>query len=116
MKMLPSIIIFVFLCTISGCAASLKTTQRGNVNAPMEKAVQDTKDALNTYGFDIQDTEVSSEKSRVTGKRASDQEAWVAIEPGAVSSSKVEVRVNRVGDDEVGADTIFDDIKARSQK
>ncbi|OGX05505.1 MAG: hypothetical protein A2Z88_10395 [Omnitrophica WOR_2 bacterium GWA2_47_8] len=105
----------VFLSTIYGCA-SIKTTQRGTVNAPMDEAVQDTKDALNTYGFDIQNTNVESDTSRITGKNVSNQEAWVEIKNNAGSGSAIEVKVNREGDKEVGADVIFKDIKGRSSK
>ncbi|OGX24370.1 MAG: hypothetical protein A2787_02970 [Omnitrophica WOR_2 bacterium RIFCSPHIGHO2_01_FULL_48_9] len=82
----------------------------------MTQAVQDTKDALNTYGFDIQNIETASDKSRVTGKRVDQQEAWVEIKPNTNSSSAIEVKVNQEGSDEVGADVILKDIKGRSQK
>jgi len=108
--------LLVFLGTLYGCATSLKTVQRGNVNASMTQAVQDTKDALNTYGFDIQNIETASDKSRVTGKRVDQQEAWVEIKPNTNSSSAIEVKVNQEGSDEVGADVILKDIKGRSQK
>lgn len=105
----------IFLIFFTGCA-SVKTLEQGTVDAPMEEAVQDAKDALNTHGFDIQNEEVSEDKSTVSGKSATDQEAWVEIDPEATQSSRVEVKVNMAGDDEVGADILFDDIKARSEK
>ena len=102
---------------ICGCAtANVKTVKRGNVNASMEKAIQDTKDALNTYGFDIQNIKDSSRASSVTGERVSGQKAWVEIDPAGGSSSLVKVKVNQEGHDKVGADVIFDDIKARSPR
>ena len=116
-QMVKIILSLSFICTIYGCAtANVKTVKRGNVSASMEKAIQDTKDALNTYGFDIQSIKESDDDSRLTGKRVSGQKAWVEIDHLANSSSAVKVKVNQEGQDKVGADVIFDDIKARSSK
>ena len=111
------IILSLSLICACGCAtANVKTVKRGNVSASMEKAIQDTKDALNTYGFDIQDIDDSGRESSVTGERVSGQKAWVEIDSQGGSSSTIKVKVNQAGKDKVGADVIFDDIKARSPR
>lgn len=113
------VILFLsFIGVIGGCAATnVQTVKRGNVSASLDKAIQDAKDALNTYGFDIQSVTGSSHDSNLTGERVSGQKAWVEIDHLADSSSALKVKVNKQGGpDQVGADVIFDDIQARSEK
>ena len=115
-RILNVILSLSLISAISGCSVTMQTVKRGNVDASMDKTIQDAKDTLNTYGFDLQSIIGSSHDSNLIAEHIGGQKAWVEIDRLAASSTAVKVKVNKKGRDKVSADAIFDDIQARSQK
>ena len=118
-KAITLILLVLFLVNLYGCVALLAGAAGGagtatwltrkitqEVNAPIDKALEASKTALNSLKLDITKETVKDEIAQLIGKYSDGRTIWVDIHRLTQATSRIDVRVGAWGDKEAAREIL----------